>query len=128
MTYDPFSEPPLPKLPVGVQAFETLRGQGYLYVDKTRWVHRMVTQGMFYFLARPRRLGKSLLVSTLRCLFEGRRELFEGLWIAEEVLVPILDPGIEQRHPNTCQRINGVSLHALIAVAQGAGQPEILLG
>jgi hypothetical protein len=80
--YDPFTDQPLQKLPIGIQAFETLRGQGYLYVDKTRWVHRMVTQGMFYFLARPRRFGKSLLVSTLKCLFEGRKELFEGLWIA----------------------------------------------
>jgi hypothetical protein len=74
---------PLEKLPIGIQAFETMRGQRYLYVDKTRWVHRMVTQGMFYFLARPRRFGKSLLVSTLKCLFEGRKELFQGLWIAE---------------------------------------------
>jgi hypothetical protein len=73
--YDPFTDPPLQKLPIGIQAFETLRGQGYLYVDKTRWVHRMVTQGMFYFLARPRRFGKSLLVSTLKCLFEGHKEL-----------------------------------------------------
>ncbi len=81
--YDPNTDPPLQKLPIGIQAFETLRGQGYLYVDKTRWVHRMVTQGMFYFLARPRRFGKSLLVSTLKCLFEGRKELFEGLWLAE---------------------------------------------
>jgi PAS domain-containing protein len=81
--YDPEAEWPLEKLPIGIQAFETMRGRGYLYVDKTRWVHRMVTQGMFYFLARPRRFGKSLLVSTLKCLFEGRRELFEGLWIAE---------------------------------------------
>jgi hypothetical protein len=80
--YDPDTDQLLPKLPIGIQAFETLRGQGYLYVDKTRWVHRMVTQGMFYFLARPRRFGKSLLVSTLKCLFEGRKELFEGLWIA----------------------------------------------
>jgi hypothetical protein len=70
---------PLEKLPIGIQAFETMRGQRYLYVDKTRWVHRMVTQGMFYFLARPRRFGKSLLVSTLKCLFEGRKELFQGL-------------------------------------------------
>jgi len=80
--YDPDTDLALEKLPIGIQAFETLRGQGYLYVDKTRWVHRLVTQGMFYFLARPRRFGKSLLVSTLKCLFEGRRELFDGLWIA----------------------------------------------
>ena len=57
--YDPEAEWPLEKLPIGIKAFETMRGRGYLYVDKTRWVHRMVTQGMFYFLARPRRFGKN---------------------------------------------------------------------
>ena len=71
------------KLPIGIQAFEIMRTQGYLYVDKTRYVHRMVDEGMFYFMARPRRFGKSLLVSTLKCLFQGKKELFEGLWIAE---------------------------------------------
>ncbi len=100
--YDPFSDPPVQKLPIGIQAFETLRGQGYLYVDKTRWVHRMVTQGMFYFLARPRRFGKSLLVSTLKCLFEGRKELFAGLWLAEH-------GGWEwQKHPIIVLDFNGI--------------------
>lgn len=75
---------PTQKLPIGIQAFETMRGQGYAYVDKTRWIYRMATEGMFYFLARPRRFGKSLLLSTLKCLFEGRKELFDGLWIAED--------------------------------------------
>ena len=70
------------KLPIGIQAFEVMRTQGFVYVDKTRWIHQLVTEGMYYFLARPRRFGKSLLVSTLKCLFEGRRELFDGLWIA----------------------------------------------
>ncbi|MDM8551463.1 ATP-binding protein [Desulfobacterales bacterium HSG2] len=70
------------KLPIGIQAFETMRERDYLYVDKTRHIHRMVTEGMFYFLSRPRRFGKSLLVSALKCLFQGRKELFEGLWIA----------------------------------------------
>ncbi len=73
----------LKKLPIGIQAFEVLRTQGYVYVDKTPDIHRMVTQGMYYFLSRPRRFGKSLLVSTLKCLFQAKRELFEGLWIAE---------------------------------------------
>lgn len=72
------------KLPVGVQAFDVMRTQGFVYVDKTRWIHQLVTEGIYYFLARPRRFGKSLLVSTLRRLFEGRRDLFEGLWIADE--------------------------------------------
>lgn len=71
------------KLPIGIQAFEVMRTQGFVYVDKTRWIHQLVTEGIYYFLARPRRFGKSLLVSTLRCLFRGRRELFDGLWIAE---------------------------------------------
>ncbi len=68
----------------GVQSFEVMRTQDYLYVDKTRHIYRMVTEGTFYFLSRPRRFGKSLLVSTLKCLFQGRKELFEGLWIAEQ--------------------------------------------
>jgi len=74
------------KLPIGIQAFEVMRTQGFVYVDKTRWIHQLVTEGMYYFLARPRRFGKSLLVSTLRCLFEGRRELFEGLVNLAELL------------------------------------------
>jgi hypothetical protein len=72
------------KLPVDIQSFEVMRGEHYLYVDKTWYIFRMVTEGKFYFLSRPRRFGKSLLVSTLACLFQGRKELFEGLWIAEQ--------------------------------------------
>ncbi|MCP4398356.1 MAG: AAA family ATPase [bacterium] len=71
------------KLPVDIQSFETMQTEHCLYVDKTRYIHRMVTEGKFYFLSRPRRFGKSLLISTLTCLFHGRKELFEGLWIAE---------------------------------------------
>ena len=70
------------KLPIGESSFENMRTRGYLYVDKTEYVHRMATEGAYYFLARPRRFGKSLLLSTLKCLFQGRKDLFEGLWIA----------------------------------------------
>ncbi len=72
------------KLPVDIQSFEIMQTENYLYVDKTRYIHRMVTEGKFYFLSRPRRFGKSLLVSTLESLFQGRKKLFEGLWIAEQ--------------------------------------------
>ncbi len=72
------------KLPVDVQSFEKMRTENYLYVDKTRHIYRMITEGTFYFLSRPRRFGKSLLVSTLDCLFQGRKDMFEGLWIAEQ--------------------------------------------
>ncbi|MCP4346213.1 MAG: ATP-binding protein [Desulfobacterales bacterium] len=71
------------KLPLGVQALETIKNDNCLYVDKTKHIFRMTNEGMFYFLARPRRFGKSLLVSVLKCLFQGSKELFEGMWIAE---------------------------------------------
>ena len=73
----------LPNLPVGKSSFERIRQDGDVYVDKTRYIFEMVDQGQPYFLSRPRRFGKSLTVSTLKCLFEGKRERFEGLWIAE---------------------------------------------
>lgn len=69
------------KFPIGVQDFPFLRKEGFLYVDKTDLIYRMMTTGFAYFLARPRRFGKSLLVSTLESLFKGQKELFSGLWI-----------------------------------------------
>ena len=65
--------------PIGIQNFESLRNDGYLYVDKTELVYRLAKTGRYYFLSRPRRFGKSLLVSTLKAYFQGKRELFEGL-------------------------------------------------
>ena len=69
------------KYPIGVQTFERLRKEGYVYVDKTALVYQLVTNGSIYFLSRPRRFGKSLLISTLKAYFQGKRELFEGLAI-----------------------------------------------
>ncbi|MDR2621592.1 MAG: AAA family ATPase, partial [Dysgonamonadaceae bacterium] len=68
-------------LPIGTQSFIVLREMDYLYVDKTEDIYRMITSGRIYFLSRPRRFGKSLLVSTLDALFSGQKELFEGLYI-----------------------------------------------
>ena len=70
------------KYPIGVQSFEQIREDGYIYVDKTGLLYDLVTKGKIYFLSRPRRFGKSLLISTLKNYFLGRRELFEGLAIA----------------------------------------------
>jgi hypothetical protein len=69
------------RLPIGVQTFETMIRKNHVYVDKTAYLYKMAEEGMFYFLARPRRFGKSLTVSTLAALFEGRKELFKGLWV-----------------------------------------------
>ena len=69
------------KLPIGVQTFREIRGEGYYYVDKTAWARRLVEGGKHYFLSRPRRFGKSLFLDTLAELFAGNRGLFEGLAI-----------------------------------------------
>ncbi len=69
------------KMPIGIQDFEKLRTEGYVYVDKTERIYDMVRQGGYYFLSRPRRFGKSLLISTLEALFLGKRDVFKGLVI-----------------------------------------------
>ena len=69
------------KLPIGIQSFEDIRNQGFLYVDKTALIDKMATMGKPYFLSRPRRFGKSLLLSTIEAYFQGKRELFKGLAI-----------------------------------------------
>jgi hypothetical protein len=72
------------KLPLGKQSFEKLRTTDCVYVDKTEIIHRIISDGSVYFLSRPRRFGKSLLISTLDTLFRGRKELFEGLYIYDK--------------------------------------------
>ena len=67
--------------PIGIQTFEKIVKDGFVYVDKTDLIYSLVTQGQIYFLSRPRRFGKSLLLSTLRAYFEGKKELFAGLKI-----------------------------------------------
>lgn len=69
------------KLPIGIQSFESIREDEYLYVDKTAVIYNLVKNGKVYFLSRPRRFGKSLLCSTLKAYFEGKKELFKGLFI-----------------------------------------------
>ena len=72
------------KLPIGKQDFKELIEADCIYVDKTEHIYRLVTEGEYYLLSRPRRFGKSLLVSTLHELFEGNQKLFEGLWIHDK--------------------------------------------
>ncbi|MDR0725212.1 MAG: ATP-binding protein [Prevotellaceae bacterium] len=74
----------LTKLPLGIQSFEDIRDKKYLYVDKTEIIHRIVSKGKVYFLSRPRRFGKSLLINTLEELFKGNRKLFKGLYIYDK--------------------------------------------
>ncbi len=67
------------RLPIGIQTFREIREEGYYYVDKTPFLLRLIDEGKYYFLSRPRRFGKSLLIDTLAELFEGNQPLFHGL-------------------------------------------------
>ncbi|MCX8144666.1 MAG: AAA family ATPase, partial [Bacteroidia bacterium] len=72
------------KLPIGIQSFENIRKDNYIYVDKTNYIYDLLNSGKYFFISRPRRFGKSLLVDTIKCLFEGKKELFEGLFIYDK--------------------------------------------
>jgi hypothetical protein len=101
------------KLPIGLQNLREMRTQGYAYVDKTFFVARLAEQGKYYFLARPRRFGKSLLVDTLAEAFAGNRELFEGLYLEQHwdwsLSYPVLrfdfSPGVLRSRAELDQRI-----------------------
>lgn len=69
------------KYPIGIQNFEKIRRDGYAYVDKTALMYKMVSEGSYYFLSRPRRFGKSLMISTLEAFFSAERDLFNGLYV-----------------------------------------------
>ena len=71
------------KLPIGIQTFEKLRTEGYIYVDKTKYLIDLIDGGSVYFLSRPRRFGKSITISTFDSLFSGKKELFKGLYAEE---------------------------------------------
>ncbi len=71
----------LKPLPIGIQSYEDLITGGFLYIDKTKYIYNMIKHKGYYFLSRPRRFGKSLLISTLEAIFLGKKELFKGLWI-----------------------------------------------
>ncbi len=74
----------LQRLPVGIQTFAKLREGNYLYVDKTEHIHNLLDRAGYYFLSRPRRFGKSLLLSTIKAIYQGNRALFSGLWIENQ--------------------------------------------
>ena len=81
------------KFPVSISSFREIRKEGYAYVDKTQYIHQLANSVKFSFLSRPRRFGKSMLISTMECYFRGERELFRGLAIDR------LEPGEWTRYP-----------------------------
>ena len=105
------------KYPIGIQNFEKIRTGGYMYVDKTAWVYKLVNTGSYYFLSRPRRFGKSLLLSTLEAYLQGKRELFEGLAIekleTKWTKHPILHLDLNAEKYDTPEALEGVLNAAL---------------
>lgn len=98
--------------PIGIQNFESLRKDGYFYIDKTALIYRLVRTGRYYFLSRPRRFGKSLLISTLEAYFLGKKELFEGLAIEklekDWVTYPVLHMDLNTAKYDTMQDLESV--------------------
>jgi hypothetical protein len=96
--------------PIGIQSFEQLRTNNYVYVDKTDWVYQLTHTNQIYFLSRPRRFGKSLLLSTLKAYFEGKRHLFEGLAIEkleqEWTAYPVLHISFAQTRYNAVENLH----------------------
>ena len=86
--------------PIGIQNFEKIRNDGYFYIDKTALMYQMVKTVSYYFLSRPRRFGKSLLISTLEAYFQGKKELFAGLAVAHLMHpIGVEDAGNGVLHP-----------------------------
>jgi hypothetical protein len=121
--------PMIQKYPVGLQDFEKIRTENFLYVDKTEFIYKMANIGGYYFLSRPRRFGKSLFISTLESLFLAKKELFKGLFIEDkwnwEMKNPIIrisfsnighkDLGLREainRSLDSTAQQYGISLHA----------------
>lgn len=100
------------KLPIGIQSFEKLRSADFLYVDKTALVYRLAKEGIPCFLSRPRRFGKSLLLSTFEAYFQGKRELFKGLAIEqlekEWEQHPVLHLSLNAENYVDSQRLEGI--------------------
>ena len=104
--------------PIGIQNFEKLRKGGFVYVDKTALIHRLVSTGGYYFFGRPRRFGKSLMISTLESYFEGRKDLFQGLAIESLEKdwdeYPIFHIDLNNEEYNSRKRLEGVLNNYLV--------------
>ena len=121
---------PTRNLPIGIQTFEKIREGGYLYVDKTALVYSLVSTQTPYFLSRPRRFGKSLLVSTFKSYFEGRKDLFEGLAISkletEWKKHPVLHLDLNAEKFDSVERLTGLINSYLVQWEElyGTGEGE----
>jgi hypothetical protein len=132
----PYKKPEIPFLPIGSQSFEGMIRGGYVYVDKTSYFYRMIRPGMEmgatggkFFFSRPRRFGKSLTISTLESIFSGKKELFKGLYIAEQTdydfkEYPVLWFDFSNIGHGTADELNRVLIDHVGRYAAQYGMPE----
>lgn len=121
--------------PIGIQNFESLRKDGYFYIDKTALIYQMVKTGRYYFLSRPRRFGKSLMISTLEAYFQGKKELFEDLameklekdWIKHPILHLDLNIGKYDTPDSLDKILNEALLNWEILYGTGPGEVTLAL-
>lgn len=113
---------PLTPLPIGIQSFSKLREGGYQYVDKTERLYNLIQGSSVYFVSRPRRFGKSLMISTLQAIFQGKKELFNGLWIKEKSdynwpTHPVIRIDMTQADRNSPEQFNHTLIQVLARIA-----------
>ena len=120
------------KLPAGLTTFEEIRTRGYLYVDKTRHLVNLIDTGKIYFLARPRRFGKSLTVSTFEALFSGRKDLFKGLYAEEFLNRPEFKPSpviwLDMCGVDTFDGIDSINESIIMKTLMVADELEVEIG
>ena len=119
------------KLPIGIQTFDEIRTEGYVYIDKTQYLVNLIDTGKIYFLARPRRFGKSLTISTFDALFSGKKELFKGLYAEEFLNRPDFKPSpvirLDMSKVITNKGIEGVDESILQLTREVANRLDIKL-
>ncbi|MBS0656358.1 MAG: ATP-binding protein [Verrucomicrobia bacterium] len=110
------------KLPIGIQTIEKIFEENFVYIDKTDLIHNLITQGQYYFLLRPRRFGKSLLVSTLKAIFSGKKELFQDCKIYSMPFAwhphPVIHLDFTQIVTNSGQELHDSLLRAIKEIAK----------
>ena len=110
-------------LPIGIQTLEKIVKNNYVYIDKTEWVYKMISNPLYYFLSRPRRFGKSLLLDTIEEVFQGNKKLFEGLWIEDKIeweKYPIIRLSLDKMNTNEGTFAESLNI-ALMKIADKEG-------
>ncbi|GAB3366103.1 ATP-binding protein [Arachidicoccus ginsenosidivorans] len=117
----------LRKYPISLQSFRKIRQGDYVYIDKTEVIHQIVDTDQYYFLSRPRRFGKSLLIDTINELFNGSKALFEGLWIYDKWDWSVTNPVIRFSFSNMGIRTAGLETAIYVALEENANRLGIPL-